>query len=943
LKTAKRGKAIKNALAENKRFITVKGANLNNLKDVEVKIPRNKLTVVTGVSGSGKSSLAFDTVYAEGQRRFVESLSSYARQFLERKSRPDVESISGLPPAIAIEQLSAPRNPRSTVGTTTEIYDYVRLLFGRIGRTICKISGRYVQKDSPETIVKELLQVLANQRIYILFSPDLTAKASEEIDKFKTNGYFRIVFKDSNEILDLNNDFEKIPQNIKLDDFYFLADRLAINNDPDSLSRLTESIEAAFFAGNGRLTIKNIDTGEFRNYSNIFEDAESGRVYVEPEPRLFSFNNPFGACPSCQGSGKTVGIDKSLVIPDLSLSLERGAIAPFKGEFTSMYHSDLIFAARMNNIPTDVPVAQLEDRHIQMIWEGFDDFIGINPFFIKLEEKNYKIQNRVTLAKFRGFTHCNACGGSRLRTSARQVYIGDMNVPKLVELSLDEFLKWLENIKVNERELAIVGQVLKELIRRTKLLVEIGLGYLTLDRLTQTLSGGEYQRINLATAIGSSLVGALYILDEPSVGLHPTDNEKLIQTLFKLRDLGNTVVVVEHDPEIILSADYIIEMGPFAGEFGGEVVFSGTPKQLLDSSDSLTAKYLTNNKVIALNSTKRISKNTEYISIFNAKENNLRIDKVDIPTRAITVISGVSGSGKSTLAKDILFSGFKRSKGNFSVGASKYERIEGLEDFDDIVLIDQASITKSSRSTPITYIKGFDDIRELFANTQHSRQLGWTSVYYSFNVGDGKCDVCQGDGEIIIDMQFLPNVSLKCESCKGTRYKKEILDIKFKEKSIVDVLNMTAEEARVFFDDKTKISNSLDKLINVGLGYLKLGQSTVTLSGGEAQRLKLATSLDESRANSKVYIFDEPTTGLHLHDIAKVLESINRLVEQGSTVIIIEHNLHVLAIADWIIDLGPGPGFEGGKVVAKGTPKHIATTNFPTGLALNTFFQNKGV
>ncbi len=920
------------------KSIKINRASLHNLKDVSVEIPHNRLTVITGVSGSGKSTLAFDTLYAEGQRRFVESLSSYARQFLERMGKPDVDSITGLPPAIAIEQRPHSRNPRSTVGTTTELYDYIRLLFGRVGKTICKSCGEEVSKETPASVVKALMEWKEGTKLFVCFEPKHNgSKAAEVIDKYKTLGFFRIVKSGSTELIDLEGD--GIPEDFQKEKYYFLVDRLVLRNEDESISRLTDSIESAFHYGEGRICIVNISENKEMLFSSVYECSTCDILYLEPEPKLFSFNNPFGACPKCQGFGRTIGIDADLVIPDKSLTLKKHALHPFKGEKFSKHEKALLKIAKKYDIPTGIPIVKVPKDKMDIIWNGADDYIGLKAFFKHLESKSYKMHYRVMLSKYRGYTECTACDGSRLRTSARQVFVGGKNVTEVIKMPLGNLQEFFDTIQLGEFEEKVAGQVLIEIKWRLQLLVEIGLEYLTLSRLTHTLSGGEAQRINLTTALGSSLVGTLYVLDEPSIGMHPRDTDRLLNILFKLRGLGNTVVVVEHDPDIIRHADKIIDMGPNAGEFGGEAVFEGTFEELESATNSLTAEYFTGKKKIDIPKERSMG-NGEKIVIHNAQENNLNIEKIEFPLACMTCVTGVSGSGKSTLIHDILYAGIKKYKGGYMGHTGRYERIEGMEHIDVIEMVDQSPIGKSSRSTPATYTKVFDAIREVFAQTQLSRQLGYKPGNFSFNVAGGRCDECEGEGTITVDMQFLPDVTLTCESCKGSRYKKEIHNILYKEKSIVDVLNMTVDEALEFFVDKAKITKKLQILADVGLGYLRLGQPSTHLSGGEAQRIKLAGHLEAKSAGRTLFIFDEPTTGLHLDDISKLIISFKKLTTTGHSVVIIEHNLHVIASADHIIDLGPEAGEYGGKVVFEGTPEELSgKTNLYTGKYLAEFFE----
>ncbi|TNE33350.1 excinuclease ABC subunit A, partial [bacterium] len=900
------------------KFISIKNASLHNLKNLDVDIPRNKLTVITGLSGSGKSSLAFDTLYAEGQRRFVESLSSYARQFLERMTKPDVDSIDGLPPAIAIEQHKPSKNPRSTVGTSTEIYDYLRLLYGRIGKTFDKVTGNLVRKDTPDTVFESLSDLRKEAKLIISSEFDGTT-TSVDLQRYIENGYYRLLNNDF-EILDMESD--GIPNDFDTDNYTLLVDRLVYGEDEEAKTRLIDSLEKAFSIGNGRIRIVQLGENKLFKFSNHYEDSDSGIEYAEPDPKLFSFNNPQGACYKCQGFGRTIEIDEDLVIPDRSLSIEKGAIAAFRGDTHSSHLDDLMDISYKYKIDTSIPISMLPDDKYNILWEGAGKYIGIDGFFKKIEEKLYKIQNRVLLSRYRGYTTCKACGGSRLRTSARQVFINGKNMPEIINMPLWKLKEFVDSLELTEYEKQVIGQVNEEIIWRLQLLVDIGLGYLTLARLSHTLSGGEAQRINLSTALGSSLVGTLYVLDEPSIGLHSTDTKRLINILYKLRDLGNTIVVVEHDPEVIAAADNIIDMGPGAGENGGKIVFEGTLKNLLSKGKSLTAEYMRGEKKIEIKNSLREG-NGKFVRINKPKENNLKMESVEFPLNKLVVVTGVSGSGKSTLVHNILYAGVKRFRGGYKDKIGKYQSIEGVEHVDNIELVDQSAIGKSSRSTPATYTKIFDYIRDIYSNMQEAKQLGWKAGYFSFNVAGGRCDVCDGQGYIIEDMQFLPDVRLECEACHGTRYKREIRNLEYKGKSIVDVLNMSVSEAKVFFKDHKQIESKLQILEDVGLEYIKLGQASTELSGGESQRIKLAGSLETNSNLKTMFIFDEPTTGLHLHDINKLINCFNKLIDQGHSVIIIEHNIELIASADYIIDLGPGAGFKGGEIVAKGTPKEI--------------------
>lgn len=917
--------------------IQVKGAKLHNLKNIDVEIPHGKLTVITGLSGSGKSTLAFDTIYAEGQRRFVESLSAYARQFLERMSKPDVEIISGLPPAIAIEQKKHSKNPRSTVGTATEIYDYIRLLYGRVGKTYCKSCGKLISRDTPESIVASLCVCDENDKLYILFPLSEQARnLGDELKRFREKGFFRVIVGSSNDIIDIET--QSLAPETEIRNVLMLADRIVYSADKDISTRLNESLELAMKLGNGKIVIRNLTKQIDYKFSSLYECNDCDIVYQEPHPRLFAFNNPYGACPSCQGFGRTIGIDEQLVIPDTSKSIRKNAIHPFKTPGYAHFLRALIQEAPAYGIPLEQPLNTFSDELMTFLWEGGGIYPGLNEYFKILEDGIRKVQNRVALSKYRGYTRCKACGGSRIRTSARQVFVKGMNIPTLIKMPLEDVHSFLENLELSKYEEQVAGQVLKELKWRIKLLLDIGLYYLNLERLTHTLSGGESQRINLSTALGSSLVGTLYVLDEPSIGMHPRDTRRLLDILFRLRDLGNTIIVVEHDPDIIRVADHIIDIGPLAGEHGGELIHQGDWKSLLENDKSLTGLYMSGKKQIPAVERKKISGDKK-ITIINPRENNLKMDKVAFPLNCICAVTGVSGSGKSTLVRDILYAGVKRMLGGFDEHVGTYKKIEGIENISNIEMVDQSSIGRSSRSTPITYTKVFDSIRDLYASTQAAKQMGWKAGYFSFNVPGGRCETCEGEGTISVDMQFLPDVKLVCESCKGTRYKREAQSILYKNKSIVDVLNMTVSEALEFFAENPKITRKISILQDVGLGYLKMGQPSSMLSGGESQRIKLAGHLESESNSNTLFIFDEPTTGLHLDDISRLLACFRRLVEKGNSVIIIEHNLHIISSADWIIDLGPDAGENGGNLVASTSPEQLAKNkNSFTGKALKEFY-----
>lgn len=910
---------------------------MHNLKNVDVDVPRNALTVITGPSGSGKSSLAFDTIYAEGQRRFVESLSAYARQFLDRMDKPDVDSIVGLPPAVAIQQQTFTKNPRSTVGTTTEVYDYLRLLYGRIGVVIDKDTGEVIRKDTPQSVVEDLLRNVPEARLYVLFElPKEHATLDIVQESLQARGYSRLVFGASTEIQELQDVVELPGSTIET---FVVVDRLVVRDDEETISRMTDSIEQAFAAGAGRIVVRDMRSGADRFYSSRFESARTRTMYVEPEPRLFSFNSPFGACPKCQGFGRSVGTDQNMVIPDTSLSLRRGAIHPFRGEAFGVHLKALINEADAFGVPVDRPITALTEEQLSLVRRGFGRYIGIDGFFQMLEEKSYKTHYRVMLSRYRGFTVCSQCEGSRLRTAARQVFVGGVSLPSVVAMTLEQAQQHFEQLTLNEHESIIAGQVLLEIRRRLGLLCEIGLEYLTLDRLSHTLSGGESQRINLASSLGSSLVGTLYVLDEPSIGLHPRDTSRLLGILRRLKGLGNTVLVVEHDLDVIRTADHVIDVGPLAGELGGEIAFSGSLDSMIAMGQSLTSQYLRGEKSIAPKSGFRRGSGKS-IDVIGALHHNLKGDKVSIPLGAMTTVTGVSGSGKSSLVHGVIYGAIARAFGAYGGEVGSHTRIDGLEHISGVEMVDQTPIGRSSRSTPATYVKVFDLIRDVFASTQAAKQLGWKSGYFSFNVSGGRCEVCEGAGSVLIEMQFLPDLTLPCEACQGTRYRRDARSILYNGKSIIDVLAMTVDEAIAHFKDYPRIVNKLRILSDVGLGYLRLGQPSTHLSGGEAQRVKLAGHLDSQSEGSRLFIFDEPTTGLHVHDVARLLTAFDRLVEQGHTLLIIEHNLHVISSADWVIDIGPEGGSAGGHVVASGTP--VDVTKFKsshTGQALVAFYR----
>ena len=901
-----------------KKNILIQGAKLHNLKNISVAIPRNKLVVITGLSGSGKSSLAFDTLYAEGQRRYVESLSSYARQFLGRLDKPKVDSIKGISPAIAIEQKVNATNPRSTVGTSTEIYDYLKLLFTRIGKTISPISGREVKKDTTTDVINFIKNFPEGEKLLLLAPIHLEEGRTME-NKLKVlaqQGYSRI--RIDGEVTRIDELPEKsLSKNIEL-----VIDRIITKNDEDFYHRLADAVEIAFFEGKGELSIEELQSKKLTDFNNRFE--ADGMVFMEPNVHLFSFNNPYGACPVCEGYGDVIGIDEDLVIPNTALSVFENAVFPWRGESMSWYRDQLVNSAYKFDFPIHKPWFQLTDAQKQLVWEGNKYFEGLNSFFSFLESKSYKIQNRVMLSRYRGKTKCTVCKGKRLRPDAGYVKINGTSIQELVELPLDKAANFFASLNLSEYDAVVAKRLLVEINNRIGFLRNVGLGYLTLNRKSNTLSGGESQRINLATSLGSSLVGSMYILDEPSIGLHPKDTERLIDVLKSLRDLGNTVIVVEHDEDIMKASDEIIDIGPEAGTFGGEVVAQGTFDEIL-KSNSLTAKYLNGEMEIEVPKKRRTSKNK--ISIIGARQNNLQNIDVTFPLGAFTAVTGVSGSGKSTLVRKILYPALLREIGGYGEKPGQFTEIKGdFSAIKNIEFIDQNPIGRSSRSNPVTYIKAYDDIRNLFASQKLSDIRGYKPKHFSFNVDGGRCETCKGEGEVTIEMQFMADVHLLCEVCNGKRFKKEVLEVTFNNKNIDDILTMTVDDAVSFFGEfkQDKIAAKLQPLQDVGLGYVQLGQSSSTLSGGEAQRIKLASFLVKGTSKDKtLFIFDEPTTGLHFHDIKKLLASFYALLELGHTLIVVEHNLDLIKCADYVIDLGPEGGEYGGNLVAQGTPEEI--------------------
>ncbi|MGW9686131.1 excinuclease ABC subunit UvrA [Flagellimonas sp. 2504JD1-5] len=900
-----------------KKNIIIKGAKLHNLKNIDVVIPRNKLVVITGLSGSGKSSLAFDTLYAEGQRRYVESLSSYARQFLGKLDKPKVDYIKGIAPAIAIEQKVNSTNPRSTVGTTTEIYDYLKLLFARIGKTISPVSGNEVKKNTVTDVINHI-KPLAEGTKLLLLAP-ITIKEDRDtlksLELFSKQGYARIKYK--GEVVRIDN----VPENIGRT-FDLVVDRVIVKEDEDFYNRLANAVDNAFFEGKGQCAIENLENKEIKIFSNQFE--LDGLKFLEPNVHLFSFNNPYGACPKCEGYGDVIGIDEDLVVPNTALSVYENAVFPWRGESMGWYRDQLVNSAYKFDFPIHKPWFELSEEQKQLVWDGNEHFMGIHAFFQQLEEKSYKIQNRVMLSRYRGKTKCTVCRGKRLRKEADYVKVGGHSISDLIERPIKKLIPFFEELQLSEHDNTIAKRLLKEITTRLDFLSKVGLSYLTLNRKSNTLSGGESQRINLATSLGSSLVGSMYILDEPSIGLHPKDTENLIEVLLSLRDLGNTVIVVEHDEDIMKAADEVIDIGPEAGTLGGEVVATGSLDVIL-KANSLTADYLNGTKEIQVPSERRISKN--HIQIIGARENNLKNINVTFPLNMLTVVTGVSGSGKSTLVRKILYPTILKEVGGYGEKAGQFTKVEGkYAHVKHVEFVDQNPIGRSSRSNPVTYIKAYDDIRALFASQKLSKLRGYQAKHFSFNVDGGRCEKCKGEGEITVEMQFMADVHLECDVCGGKRFKKEILEVQFEGKSIDDILNLTIDEAIVHFKthEQTKIVTKLQPLQDVGLGYVTLGQSSSTLSGGEAQRIKLASFLVKGNTKEKaLFIFDEPTTGLHFHDIKKLLKSFDELIAKGHSVIVIEHNIELIKCADYIIDLGPEGGENGGYLVAEGTPEEL--------------------
>lgn len=911
-------KSESNTAVSQERPIVIKGARVHNLKNIDVTIPRNKLTVITGVSGSGKSSLAFDTLYAEGQRRYVESLSSYARQFLERMDKPDVDFMQGISPAMAIQQKNTTTNPRSTVGTTTEIYDYTRLLFARIGKTISPVSGNQVRKENPYTVIDYLFKNLEEKdRFYVLFPlPDRGMPIEDELSVLREKGFARLLSEDES-VIDLNRDDFK-PGDIKSGKNFVLVDRLALKDERETRSRMADSIEAAFREGQGICLIK-LRKGELIPFSERFE--MDGIEFTEPTPQMFSFNNPFGACKNCEGFGRVTGIDEDRVIPDPDATIRDGAIAPFNSPKFSTNLKNLIRVSARYGIPIDEPYRDLSSDVKNLLWKGKDEYQGIRKFFEGIQQEFYKMHMRIFYARYRGYSRCPECDGYRVRKDALFVKINGLNIGQVCEMTIGHAKQFFDDLELTEYEEGVASQILYEIKKRLRYLNDVGLDYLTLDRLTNTLSGGEAQRISLANALGSSLIGSLYVLDEPTIGLHPRDNDRLIGILKKLRDIGNTVVVVEHDPEMIQAADNIIDIGPFAGIHGGEVNYSGPFSGLLESP-TLTGKYLSGKMNIDVPA-KRRKGSGKKLRLRGASEHNLKSVDLDIPLGMLVCVTGVSGSGKSTLVHHTIYAALQKELGTYSNKIGRHKSLDGIGSIDRVEMVDQSPIGRSSRSNPATYTKSFDGIRDLFSKTRQARIMGYNAGDFSFNKPGGRCEACQGEGVQTIEMQFLADIELPCEVCNGKRYRKDILTIEYRGKNIYDVLEMSISEALEFFVDEPNITNKLQVMEDVGLGYLKLGQSGTTLSGGEAQRVKLARFLSFNESGHTLYFFDEPTTGLHFDDVARLLKSFNRLIENGHSVILIEHNLDVIKCSDWVVDLGPEGGYGGGTIVAQGTPEDL--------------------
>lgn len=908
-----------------KKNILIKGAQIHNLKNIDVAIPRNKLVVITGLSGSGKSSLAFDTLYAEGQRRYVESLSSYARQFLGRLDKPKVDYIKGIAPAIAIEQKVNTTNARSTVGTSTEIYDYLKLLYARIGQTISPKSGQLVNKDTITDVVNKVTSFDLDSK-WLLLAPIHLEKGRKLEDKLNVllqQGFARVLVDHEMVRLDA---LSEIKTKLSVKNTLLIVDRIVVKNEEEFYNRLSDAVQTAFFEGKGTCFLQEVASEKRISFSSNFE--LDGMTFLEPNVHLFSFNNPYGACPACEGYGNIIGIDEDLVIPNSALSVFENAIYPWRGESMGWYRDELVNNAYKFDFPIHKPYFQLSDQQKELVWNGNTYFQGLNEFFKELEEKNYKIQNRVMLSRYRGKTKCNVCKGKRLREEANYVQVGGKTISDLVDLPIKRLIPFFDQLALSEYDTTIAKRLLVEIKNRLEFLSNVGLNYLTLNRNSATLSGGESQRINLATSLGSSLVGSMYILDEPSIGLHPKDTELLIDVLKNLRDLGNTVIVVEHDEDIMKEADMIIDIGPEAGSHGGNLVAQGTFEEIL-KAHSLTAEYLNGTQQIKVPTSRR--KGSAYVDVIGARENNLQNIDVRFPLECLTVVTGVSGSGKSTLVKKILVPAIQKKLEGVSEKAGQFSDLQGhYHKIRHIEYVDQNPIGRSSRSNPVTYIKAYDDIRDLFSKEKLSKIRGYQPKHFSFNVDGGRCETCKGDGTIHVEMVFMADVELPCETCNGKRFKKEILEVQFEGKNIDNILTMTVDESIEFFTlhKQNKIIQKLQPLQDVGLGYVQLGQSSSTLSGGEAQRIKLASFLVKGNTKDKaLFIFDEPTTGLHFHDIKKLLASFDALIDKGHSIVVVEHNLDLIKCADWIIDLGPEGGENGGQLLAVGTPEDVAKNN----------------
>lgn len=914
---------------ENKK-ISIKGARVNNLKNIDLELPLGKFIVMTGVSGSGKSSLAFDTLYAEGQRRYVESLSSYARQFLGRMSKPECDYIKGLPPAIAIEQKVNTRNPRSTVGTATEIYDYLRMLFARIGHTYSPVSGTEVRKHTIEDIVRTALSYPEGTRMAVLADINVPVGRTfaQQLDIYLKEGYTRL--EKDGEFLDITGLLEQTDK-LHPDDYKLLIDRLSVSSDKDEISRFTDSLETAWFEGGHKAVIKLWGKDGVHSHSFSRQFVADGMEFREPSDLMFNFNNPYGACPTCEGFGKVMGISEDLVIPDKTLSVYQNCVRCWNGDKMSEWKKQFIHLAPRYNFPVHVPYKDLTDAQKDFLWHGNSLWEGIDGFFRWLDKNQDRIQYRVLKARYRGKTICPDCNGSRLRPDAEYVKIGGKSITELVRMPVSDLKPWFDALTLSETDQAVGKRLLVEIKQRLQFLLDVGLGYLTLDRLSNSLSGGESQRINLAASLGSSLVGSLYILDEPSIGLHSRDTHKLIQVLRNLQQIGNTVIVVEHDEDIMLAADEIVDIGPDAGRLGGKIIFQGDLKKSLknkNKSGSYTIDFLQGNRTIPVPDHRRQWKKN--VKVEGAAENNLKDIDVTFPLNVMTVVTGVSGSGKSTLVHEILYKGMLRTLGEAGDTPGTHRAITGdIREVTGIEFVDQNPIGTSSRSNPATYLKAYDEIRKLFSEQQLAKQMGYTPAYFSFNTDGGRCEECQGEGTITIPMQFMADIKVECDCCHGKRFKQEVLDVEYRGKNIHDVLDMTVNQAIEFFSevngtDEKRIVKRLKPLQDVGLGYIKLGQSSSTLSGGENQRVKLAWFIAQEKQQGTIFIFDEPTTGLHFNDISVLMKSLNRLVDKGNTVIIIEHNMDVVKCADWVIDIGPEGGEAGGNVVATGTPEQIA-------------------